>query len=281
MPIVKNDKFYLLLPYAMNISRTITVLDCHLRLDAIESRLDAGAKCGPRSKPCGERCIPRRTKKGKPTQCKKATSQAAIETHKQVQATEIGRLRQEQQGKRVERKTRKVKENLGSARNATVPTKGMVKGTKVANELESFLKGKLTDLKRVGGMAVEENEVRELRRKNEQIQKETQEIIEKTKKTVDETKKIRSELRKNQVDRLERSLKQRITPTEAKTASIQKRIFETIHPRKQVKMPKGSTQRDFAQAISELLSGDKKAMEKYTVTKPPKAKKSSKRKPKK
>lgn len=259
----------------MSLARTIALLDCHLRLDRIESRLDAGAKCGARSKPCGERCIPRRTKKGKPTKCNKATSQAAIEAHKQVQATEIGRLRQEQKGKRTERKTRKVKENLGTAQNAAVPTKGMVKGTKVANELESFLKGQLTDLQRTGAIANEavlKQKQSEQQVKRQQVESRHQAL-----------KAASKEILQRNIQELERTYKQKVTPTEAQTAALQKRIFETLHPRKQVKMPKGSTQRDFAEVVSRILDGDKDAIAKYTVTKPPKAKKakSTKRKPKK
>lgn len=77
----------------------------------------------------------------------------------------------------------------------------------------------------------------------------------------------------DRVDRLNRLYKGKITQDEADTAAILTRTFHALNPRKQIKMPKGTTQRDYLAIVNQLLDGDKKALKKYTVTRPSKKKK--------
>lgn len=85
----------------MSLARTIAVLECHLRLDAIEQRFDVGKRCGAKNKPCGDACIPRKRN------CHKATSETATQHNQKARAKEVDRLKQERDRRREVRRTAK------------------------------------------------------------------------------------------------------------------------------------------------------------------------------
>ncbi len=82
------------------------------------------------------------------------------------------------------------------------------------------------------------------------------------------TKDAKQALKDDTVNQLERTFKGTVSPIEAKIVASYKRLFETMHPRKLVKVPKGTTQREFAEIMSKLTEGDKAAIKKYTVPRP-------------
>lgn len=82
------------------------IAELHRKLDVLELmlHLDVGKRCGVNSKPCGNSCTPKRTKKGKPTQCRKATSETATEWNKKAKAKKLVELKAERDQKRSTRK---------------------------------------------------------------------------------------------------------------------------------------------------------------------------------
>lgn len=84
----------------------------------------------------------------------------------------------------------------------------------------------------------------------------------------DDLKKMIAGVKDEQRADLERMFKGRLSQQNARIASLKKKIFETLHPRKLVRMPKGSSQREFAIAVEKLSTGDKQAIKQYTVPRP-------------
>ncbi|MBE9178675.1 hypothetical protein IQ268_08895 [Oculatella sp. LEGE 06141] len=87
--------------------------------------------------------------------------------------------------------------------------------------------------------------------------------------TLGSTRQSRERQRQLFRESLEQSLNpRRVGRTEAKIAAINKQIFETANPRKLVRVPRGTTQREYAEIVSRLASGDRAAIRQYTVPRP-------------
>jgi hypothetical protein len=82
---------------------------------------------------------------------------------------------------------------------------------------------------------------------------------------------------KDRVDRLNRLYTGKIELSDAQTAALLTRIFHTLHPRKMIRVPKGTTQREYYDIVNRLMEEDKKAMKQYTVTRPAKSKRRKKK----
>lgn len=87
------------------------------------------------------------------------------------------------------------------------------------------------------------------------------------------TDEFLEEARRSAIDKLNRIYRERISMDAAKLAALNKRIFETLHPRKLIRVPKGTTQMQYAEIVRELGSGNKEYMKKYTVPRPAKKRK--------
>jgi vacuolar-type H+-ATPase subunit I/STV1 len=91
-------------------------------------------------------------------------------------------------------------------------------------------------------------------------------------KTVNEASDFASQItdryRKEDVERLNRLLKGRLQRTDARLAAIDKRLFEINHPRRLIRMPKGTSQIEFANAMKRINAGDKAALREFTVPRP-------------
>lgn len=81
---------------------------------------------------------------------------------------------------------------------------------------------------------------------------------------------------KGRIERLNRLYSGKITMELAQVAALLTRTFHALHPRKQIKMPKGTTQQEYYQVINRLLDGDKAALKQYTVKRSAKSKKRKK-----
>jgi hypothetical protein len=81
-----------------------------------------------------------------------------------------------------------------------------------------------------------------------------------------------------QIETLNRIYKGKVTMTEAKSLAVSTRAFHAIHPRKMIRVPKGTTQREYSDILDRLFNGDKQAMKQYTVPRPSKKSKKKKQK---
>ena len=63
--------------------------------------------------------------------------------------------------------------------------------------------------------------------------------------------------RQHLVDRLNRVYQEKVSPEQAEIAALNKRVFETLHPRKLVRAPKGTTQSQYFEAVYRLAAGEK------------------------
>ena len=81
-----------------------------------------------------------------------------------------------------------------------------------------------------------------------------------------------------QIETLNRIYKNKVTMTEAKSLAVSTRAFHAIHPRKMIRVPKGTTQREYSDILDRLFNGDKQAMKQYTVPRPSKKSKKKKQK---
>lgn len=154
------------------------------------------------------------------------------------------------------------------AKNAIAKFPGRV--SPKAESLASQVRGRLTELKRLGGQANEAIEVNKAIDELRSTAKTTKDRL------PDQLRSQTTKIKEQRKSSLERKLKGRVSNIEAKIADSKRRVYETGD--RKVKMPKGSTQADFSAAMSALLAEDKAAIKKFTI---PKKKKSKKNKPRK
>jgi hypothetical protein len=84
-----------------------------------------------------------------------------------------------------------------------------------------------------------------------------------------------------QIAELNRIYKGKVSQDEAQNLALSTRMFHTLHPRKMIRVPKGTTQREYADIVEKLMDDDKQAIKQYTVPRPSKkSKKKSNLKPK-
>lgn len=74
------------------------------------------------------------------------------------------------------------------------------------------------------------------------------------------------------IEKLNNLYKGKITIEEAKYIALTKRCFEVLHPRKMIRVPKGTTQHEYAEIVSKIIANDKEAIKRYTVSRPGKKK---------
>jgi len=84
-----------------------------------------------------------------------------------------------------------------------------------------------------------------------------------------------------QIAELNRIYKGKVSQNEAHDLALSTRLFHALHPRKMIRVPKGTTQREYADIVEKLMDEDKQAIKQYTVPRPSKkSKKKSNLKPK-
>jgi hypothetical protein len=86
------------------------------------------------------------------------------------------------------------------------------------------------------------------------------------------SKDLIAKVRETQRERLERIFAGKVDRLTARGTAINKRLFEILHPRKLIRVPKGTTQKEYAEIVDRLANGDKKAIKQYTVNRPKKRK---------
>jgi hypothetical protein len=139
-------------------------------------------------------------------------------------------------------------------------------------DLMNQLKGWETDLTRLGAAANDAIAAHQFKELIEELNNDLEDLFQ-------QADTLSSEQRKRNAEKLERLYRGRIDRFDAKIAKAQKLYFEATNPTKQIKVPKGTTQREYADIVQKLVDGDKQAIAQYTVKKP--KKKTKKLKPKK
>ncbi len=160
-----------------------------------------------------------------------------------------------------------VLDDVANVKNAVLPS-----GLSDRRLALSTLKGQQLELTRIGQLA---NEAIANQKEQEEVNsavKQFQAAIEEIKTLGEETESIIKEVKQNQRDRLTRALTGKINQNSARTAALYKRVYETLNPRKLVRMPKGASQAEYYAAMLAISQGDKKAIAQYTVKKPKKLK---------
>ena len=81
-----------------------------------------------------------------------------------------------------------------------------------------------------------------------------------------------------QIAELNRIYKGKVSQDEAHDLALSTRLFHALHPRKAIRVPKGTTQREYADIVEKLMDDDKQAIKRYTVPRPSKKSKKGKKK---
>lgn len=131
--------------------------------------------------------------------------------------------------------------------------------------IDSHLKGWNTELTRLGAAATEAIEEMQFNEVLDAAIDKLQGIIDGIQTTLDRADKIRGD---DIVDRLNRTYEGKIDQVEARAARLYKRVYEAVHPDKIIRVPKGTTQREYADIVRKIHKGDKSTIKQYTIPNP-------------
>lgn len=132
-------------------------------------------------------------------------------------------------------------------------------------QMISRLKGQQTELNRLGQLASEA--IAQV-----QAKESMQRFIDTLKNELSQSQSVMNQLIADKREELDRTFKGKVDRFDARVANGYRRVYEALHPRKMIRMPKGTTQAEFFDAVKRINDGDKDAIKKYTVTKPAKKK---------